>query len=125
MRNSIETLVPRSDAERLVAAALLAGCEWAFRRSPRRFGMVDEELGIALDIFLPLGRNVIAGEDRIDRACRKASVAVNTFLGVDPQLLVALVDAIDGAFVHAGTVFYSDARLADYVSHSLHCNHYA
>src|SRR5204863_9877416 len=67
------------------------------------------------------------GEARVHRAGLHAGVAVDALLGVDVEHLHSViarlvwrrVDAVDGAHLDAGVVLRADARLGDYVSHSI------
>src|SRR5437879_3214847 len=105
------------EEESLLAATLLARCEGALRGTSRSVGVLDEEDLVDLDEVLPLGSNVVARVDGVDGAGGKAGIAVHTLFGVDEELLFTLVDAVDRAFVNAGTVLHSDARLADHIGH--------
>src|SRR5690606_2108536 len=73
--------------------------------------------GVLLDVRLPLAGNVDLREDRVDRAGRHAGPAVDALLGVDVELVLGLVDALDGTDVDARGVLGADARLGDDVSH--------
>src|SRR5581483_359191 len=66
---------------------------------------------------LPLLRERVLGEDRLDRALRLARTAVDALLRVDHEDPVELVDAVDGADIDAGAVFDVDAGLGDDVGH--------
>ena len=66
---------------------------------------------------LPLLRQGVLGEDRLDRAFRLAGAAVDALLGVDDEDPLVLVDAVDGTDVHARAVFDVDAGLSDDVRH--------
>src|SRR6266496_4880976 len=87
---------------------------------------VDEpvdRVGIAVGVVdlherLPLFGQAVLGEDRLDRALGFAGAAVDAFLRVDDQDPLELVDAVDGADVHAGAVFDVDAGLCDDVGHA-------
>ena len=73
----------------------------------------------------PLGRQLVLGEDRVDRAGGDAGVAVDALVGVDVEhlllgelgLLGGRVDAVDRADFGAGVVLGPDARLPDHVRH--------
>src|SRR6478672_13486926 len=54
---------------------------------------------VDLDERLPLVRQSILGENRLDRTLRFACAAVNTFLGIDHEDAVRLVDAVHRADV--------------------------
>src|SRR2546421_224730 len=58
-------------------------------------GVVDPDEG------LPLLRQGVFGEDRLDRALGLAGAAVNALLRVDNENPIRLVDAIDGTYVYA------------------------
>src|SRR5262249_5643811 len=66
---------------------------------------------------LPLLRQRVLGEDRLDRALRLAGAAVDALLRVDDEHPVELVDAVDRADVDAGAVFDVDTGLGDDVGH--------
>jgi hypothetical protein len=68
-------------------------------------------------ILGPLLRHVIFVVDRLDRAYRLARTAVDALVGVNVEHAVALVDAVDGTFVDARSVFDVHTREGDDVSH--------
>src|SRR4051812_19110741 len=76
-----------------------------------------EESFVLLDVLVPLLRDGILGEDRLDRAFGLAGTAVDALLRIDEELIRALVDAVHGAHVDAGPIFGVEAGLCDYVSH--------
>ena len=63
-----------------------------------------------------LGQRVLR-EDRLDRALGLAGAAVDALLRVDDEDPLELVDAVDGADVHARAVFDVDTGLGDDVRH--------
>ena len=67
---------------------------------------------------LPLVRERVLREDRLDRALRLARAAIDALLGVDHEDPAELVDAVDGADVDARAVFDVDAGLGDDVRHA-------
>src|SRR5206468_5649563 len=73
--------------------------------------------GVGGGELLPLRRHVVLVEDRLDRADRLAGAAVDALVRVDVEHPVALVDAVDRAFLDAGLVLDVDARLGDDVGH--------
>src|SRR5688572_2055559 len=93
------------------------------RRSPLRLrrrlhtGIVLEELLVQLDEALPLVRSLVLREDRLDRTDRLARAAIDALVGMNEELILALVDAIDRAHLHAGLVLDVDARLGDHIRH--------
>ena len=78
---------------------------------------VFEEVDVDLVIFLPLVRYVIFVVDRLDRADRLASAAVHALVGVDIKHALALVDAVNGAFLDTCSVKHINAGLRDDVGH--------
>ena len=74
-------------------------------------GVVD------LDEGLPLVRQRVLGEDRLDRTLRFACAAVDALLGVDDQDPLERVDAVHRTDVDAREVFDVDAGLGDDVGH--------
>jgi hypothetical protein len=68
---------------------------------------------------LLIGWGVLFGVDRADRASWDASAAINALVGVNEELIVTFVDALDWANLDAGAVFGSDAGLSDDVSHGI------
>src|SRR5581483_8299476 len=126
----------------LVGPCLLRhfGLLFAGRTPQRRFGLLD---GLVVDVVLdrvllgelvhdahalvvrvvdldervPLVRERVLGEDRLDRALRFACPAVDALLWVDDEDPVGLVNAVHRADVHAGAVFDVDAGLGDDVGH--------
>src|SRR3989475_780027 len=105
------------------------------RRDPRRRGEGRAVLGalslrlagrrgalkhvpVLRDVGLPLRRRVFLGKDSGDRALGLARAAVDALVGVDVELVLALVDAVHRAHVDAGAVFDVDAGFGDDVRHS-------
>src|SRR5438876_16052 len=76
-----------------------------------------EEVDVDLVVVLPLVRDVVLIEDRLDRAHRLARAAVDAFIRMDVEHPVALVDAVDRALLDTSLVEDVDARLGDHVSH--------
>ena len=75
-------------------------------------GRVGEGV-VDLDEGVPLVRERVLGEDRLDRALRLARAAVDALLGIDDEDAAELVDAVDRADIDARAVFDVDARLGD------------
>src|ERR1700683_4105815 len=118
----------RSGRRRLAAAALWAEelIVLAFNPLPS-IGVVGRRL-LARDIrpgcrILPveleplLGNRIAVGDDRLDRAFRLAYPAVDALVGVDDQHVLTLVEAIDGADLHAIHIFAADTGLGDDIGH--------
>jgi hypothetical protein len=55
--------------------------------------------------------------DRLDRAFRLAHPAIYALIGMDNQHVLALVETVDGADLHAIHIFATDAGLCDDVGH--------
>src|SRR3989304_2999804 len=90
----------------------------------RAFPLLLVILRIHWNEVFPLFRRFVEREDRLDRTRRDARAAVDAFVGVNVQhfggreirLVLARMNAIDGAHVNAGGVLRSDAGFADNVS---------
>src|ERR1700689_629739 len=84
-------------------------------------------VGVDLRVLLPLLRQLILGEARVDGARLDTGVAVDALLGVDVEHLGGVVsrlvgrrvDAVHRAYLDTGVVLGADARLGDHVGHSL------
>ena len=66
-----------------------------------------------VDERLPFLGHAVVREDRLHRAGGLAGLAVDAFVGVDVELVLALVDAVDRADFDAGLVLHPDAWLGD------------
>jgi hypothetical protein len=78
---------------------------------------VREPLGVDGLERLPLGGDVVFGEDRVHGAHRHARIAVNAFVGLDIEHPRPLVYAVDRTLAHARLVLHVDARLCDHIGH--------
>ena len=56
-------------------------------------------------------------ENGFDRAFGYAGLAIDAFIRVDEQQLLALVKAFDGTYYNAVCVFAVEARFSNHVSH--------
>src|SRR5437870_7250750 len=84
------------------------------RALARDVGPLHREVGVHLEPFLRLAVRV--GDDRLGRALGLADAAVDAFVRMDHQHVVALVEAVDGADLHAVHVLALDAVFGDDVS---------
>src|SRR4051812_49994143 len=83
-------------------------------------------LHVDLREALPLLGQLVLGEAGVDWARLDARVAVDALLGIDVELLNAVVvglvrrrvDAVHRAYLDAGVVLGADARLGDHVGHA-------
>ncbi len=75
-----------------------------------------EELNICLVIVSPLRWQVVFVIDCFDRANWLAGTAVDAFIRVNIEHAVALIDAVDWAFLDAGLVFHINARQCNHIS---------
>src|SRR6476619_314265 len=94
----------------------LTGLVRAARRSQRLVAAgqhVGEEPPVVLDVLLVAVGHPPVLADRLDRAHRLARTAVDALLGVDVELALPLVDAVDGTLLDAGPVHRVDARARD------------
>src|SRR5437867_8398581 len=80
-------------------------------------GVVLEELLVELDEVLPLLGSLILGENRLHRTHGLARAAVDALVGMDVELRVDLVVAVDRAHFHDCLVFYVGDWLRVYVRH--------
>src|SRR5688572_2962526 len=80
-------------------------------------GTLRRHFGIEGGEVLPLLGQVVLVEDRLDRALRYASLAVDAFIRMDVEHLLALIEALHGADDHAVGVFAREARFGNNVSH--------
>src|SRR3954462_14799313 len=90
---------------------------YALTRGPAGRGFALEDVPIDLHELLHVPRHVLFGEDRGHRALRLAGAAIDALVGVDEELLVAFVDAVDGTDVDARLVLDADAGFGDDVGH--------
>jgi hypothetical protein len=67
-----------------------------------------------------VGWHVFFWENRTDRAGRDASATIDALVWVNVELVVALVDALDGTNVNASGIFRADAGLSDDECHVDH-----
>src|SRR5699024_8669207 len=74
---------------------------------------VVEELDVGLVVLGPLVGGVVLVVDRLDGADGLAGAAVHALVGLDVEHPVALVDAVHGALVDAGTILHVDAGQGD------------
>src|SRR5699024_5527690 len=78
---------------------------------------VVEEVDVRRVVVLPLFGHIVFVEDRLDGAHGFAGPAVDAFVGVDVEAASAFVDAVDRAFLDAGSVLQVHAGLGDDVGH--------
>src|SRR2546426_6494521 len=76
-----------------------------------------EDVAVLRDVRLPLRRRVFLREDRGDRTLGLAGTAIDALVGVDVELILALVDTVHRTDIHAGAILQIDARLGDNVRH--------
>ncbi len=89
------------------------------RRSRERVDLLGIREGVVdLDEGVPLVRQRILREDRLDRALRFARPAIDALLGIDDQDPAELVNAVDRADVDTRAVFDVDTGLGDDVGHA-------
>src|SRR6266404_3174969 len=64
-----------------------------------------------------IGGNVVLCKDRRHRALRLARPAVDALVWIYVKLVRSFIDAVNGAYVYTGFVFYIDAGFSDYERH--------
>src|SRR5215213_5840042 len=74
------------------------------------------ESGVDLEPFFEPAFGV--GQDRLGRAFRLADAAIDAFVGVDDEHIVAFVKAIDRADLDAIHIFAFDAGVGDDIGHA-------
>jgi hypothetical protein len=92
----------------------------------RRNLLFCKKVRVDRSVTLPFFREIFEGKNRSHRANRHARSAIDTFRGIDEQLLypfvvgliLARVNAVDRANVNARGVFGADTGLGNYVCHS-------
>ena len=86
------------------------------RGAARRTDLIEER-HVGRVVLAPLFGQVVLVVDGLNRADRFAGAAVHTFVRVDVERPLALVDAVDRAFVDAGPVLDIDTGQRDDVGH--------
>src|SRR5690242_15784803 len=81
----------------------------------RDIGPAARVLSVELDPFLR--HRLAIGDDRLGRAFRLADAAIDAFVGMNDEHVLALVEAIDGADFDAIHVLALDAGFGDDVGH--------
>ena len=84
---------------------LLTGQVWPFFRI------------VAIEFQKLFGAGIHVGDDGVDRAFRFADAAIDAFVGVDDQHVLALVKTVDRAYLDAVGVFAFDADIGDDEGH--------
>jgi hypothetical protein len=79
--------------------------------------IAPENVPVQGDEALPLIGGILFREDRGDGALRLARAAIDAFVRLNEQLVLAFIYAIDGTDVDAGPVLHVDAWLGDDVRH--------
>jgi hypothetical protein len=82
-----------------------------------RWGVAVEDFLVLLDIGSVVRGYVFLREDRCYGTLWLAGTAINALVGVNIELVLALIDAIHGTDIHAGAVLNSNTRLDDHISH--------
>jgi len=98
--------------------------DWTIGGSAAQIADFSEEVDSGILVPSPLVRQIILIEDGLGGAHRFACTAVDALVGVDVQRAGTLVNAVDGALVHASLVLDIHARLSDYIWHGILLNKY-
>ncbi len=75
-------------------------------------------VGVLRDVAGPLRGNFRVRENRRDRTLRLARPAIDALVRVDVELILALVDAVNGANFNSARIICTDAGLSNDVSHA-------
>jgi hypothetical protein len=81
------------------------------------FGQNPRIFGIDAEPFFESGLGV--RPDCVDRAFWLADTAIDAFIRVDDEHVLALIEAVDGTYLHAVHVLTFDTALIDDVGHHL------
>src|SRR5487761_2248408 len=114
---------PRRESRSALQVLELVGNVLPLVRILRRRLALDDrfpelgEVGVERGELPLLVRNIVLGEDRLDRALRNAERAIDALVGIDDEEVGALAEAIDGAYVDAVGVLAADAAFGDDVGH--------
>ena len=100
------------------------GATWAWTSFPKGLLLLIE-LRVQRDELLPLFRRLIERENRFDRTGRNTRTTIDTLVRVDVQqihrlklrLVLARMNAINGANVDASRILRADAGFADDIRH--------
>jgi len=65
-----------------------------------------------------LGRRIGVGHDRLGRTFRHAHAAIDAFVGMNDEHVLAFIEAIDRTHLDAVHIFAFDAIIDDYMRHS-------
>ena len=76
-----------------------------------------EDLGVLGYVLGPFRRHIFFREYRRDRALRLTCSAVDALVGMNIELVLSLIDAVDGANINAGSVLDTYAWFGDDVGH--------
>ena len=98
--------------------------DWTIGGSAAQIADFSEEVDSGILVPSPLVRQIILIEDGLGGTHRFACTAVDALVGVDVQRAGTLVNAVDGALVHASLVLDIHARLSDYIWHGILLNKY-
>ena len=77
-----------------------------------------EEDRIYFTVLLPLTRDVILVIDRLYWTNRLAGTAIDTFIGLDVEHSITLVNTVHRTLFDTGLILYIHTRLGDYVGHN-------
>ena len=68
--------------------------------------------------IFPLSRQFIFHKNCINRSLRLTKSAIDTFVGVDEELVISLVDAVDWTNSYARFVFDADTGFSNHIGHN-------
>ncbi len=83
---------------------------------------LGEEVNVDFVVVRPFAWKVILIVDSLHWTNRFTGSTVNTLVWVDVKHAVALVNAVDGAFIDASTILYIYAWKSNYISHARSIN---
>src|SRR4029450_1938498 len=77
-----------------------------------------EHVFVLGDIRLHIGRHVLLRKDRRHRTLRLAGPAIDALIGMNVELVLALVDAVHRTYIYATPVLDPNASFHDHVRHA-------
>jgi hypothetical protein len=113
----------RASPETLFALRRQSSDDWVVSRNRSDFGStargtdLGEKVNVRFVILTPLTRQVIFVVNGFHWANWFASTTIHTFIWVDIEHTITLVNAVDGALIDTCLVLHIYARESDYVGH--------
>jgi hypothetical protein len=78
---------------------------------------LHKEFHVGRVVLSPLFGDVVLVVDGFNRTHRLTRTTIHTLIGVDIEHTIAFIDAIDRAFIDAGSIFNIHTGKCDYIGH--------